>query len=155
MAASEIRIKIQNAISEPIREENQVVFILSRVRKMLESEELKPAFSRLVFYCDWVLHAKLSRVQGDALQMLKEFVNGNQEDFLNFAIFTSELKRFFAHFDIKEQHFFESDNYARFISLLVDIYTDTPVIVTVDEQRTINFYRVENKGVLSVGYSVV
>ena len=135
---------MQGELNRDIYNECQVVYILSRIRKYLESTNKKREYKFLNFYCNWALHAKIDRSEpiGD---VLRAFINQPDDDkFMNFEYLHEELKKFLSALGLNATHFFERDNYLRFMNLLVDIYSDTPVEVYPDQKRVITITRAES-----------
>ncbi|HNV96976.1 MAG TPA: hypothetical protein PKL13_01525 [bacterium] len=124
---NEIIEKLQKALNEEIKEEKQVVFILSKVRKLIELEQKKEKYKYLNFYCNWAFHPYLEslwRVD----DILKEFINGTGKKFYKFNTFYKDLKDFFDFFNINSDIFFQK-NYILFLNLLIDVYSKTPLII--------------------------
>jgi hypothetical protein len=72
--------KLRNELSEPIRSERQVVYLLAELRKVMELESIErieaggPADTRyfaLKFYCDWAVHVRLD--QSGAQRIVQRF----------------------------------------------------------------------------------
>ena len=64
----ELIIKLQKALSDPIKGESSVVYIMVLVRKLLERVEKK--YPLLHFYCHWALHSKINN-----LSPIREILN--------------------------------------------------------------------------------
>ena len=64
MGLSEIEQKLQDALNEEITREDQVIYILSRIRKILELKKKIEGFSEkfkyLNFYCNLALHSEIN-----------------------------------------------------------------------------------------------
>lgn len=52
--------KLNTLLQKPIDEEMKVVYFMVEIRKLLEQRCLKKGFPYLTFYCDWVVHPRLS-----------------------------------------------------------------------------------------------
>lgn len=52
--------KLRLAFSESLERENQVVFILSKTRKLIERESLNNKYLVLKRYTDWAFHTEIS-----------------------------------------------------------------------------------------------
>jgi len=136
MGQSEILGKLNMVLKEDIVNECQVVYILSRIRKDLEIENLKGEYKYLNFYCNWALHPKLERIEPVA-DVLREFMASSDEGkFLNFDYLNDDLKRFLDKKELSKK-LFKTDNFLKFINLLVDILSDTPLTVTAEESKVI------------------
>ena len=53
MAREEILEKLQKELNREIRDECQVIYILSRIRKILEISDERSKYKMLNFYCNW------------------------------------------------------------------------------------------------------
>lgn len=136
MAKEEIIEKLNTALSEEISNEAQVIYIFSRIRKILELQSEKGKYKFLNFYCNWALHPLIDRTE-PVEDVLKEFINGKDDNkFLFFGHLYDDLSRFIKDRGLSEK-IFDKENYVRFANLLVDIYSETPVIVKTTELRTI------------------
>jgi hypothetical protein len=63
--------KMQAEIQKGIKSEAQVVYLLSAIRKIIETDNLRDDYPYLNFHCNWALHTKLDRK--DAQEVLKYF----------------------------------------------------------------------------------
>jgi len=127
MSREVIHEKLQRELNRDIREECQVVYILSRIRKILEIKQKKKTYEYLNFYCNWALHGKLDRLTGKVNRMLNNMVQEGDEKFFNLQYFFDDLKNFLKDEGLSEEKIFEHENYLRFVNLLVEIYVDTPL----------------------------
>jgi hypothetical protein len=78
-----------------IRSEKQVIYILSEVRKIIESKEsLGKKYSTLRMYCNWVLHTVLSKKE--VINFIKTIDFDSEESLRKIALetFKEELKGF-------------------------------------------------------------
>ena len=53
--------KLDVELRRPIENELQVVYIFVALRKLLEHDGKKDAYPVLNFYCNWVVHTRLSK----------------------------------------------------------------------------------------------
>ena len=58
--SSQVVEKINLEINAGLHKESQVVYIMTGIRKIIEQENLYSRFPYLNFYCNWMLHAKLT-----------------------------------------------------------------------------------------------
>lgn len=135
MGEKEILDKLTEVFRKPLTEEG-VVYILSRVRKILEIKNEKKEKSVLNFHCNLALHSRINNVPEE---ILNTFLNLTIDRFLKlkenekytdpfttrFNDFHKELKAF-----IKENKLpvFEYD-FKSFNELLFKIYSHTPIIL--------------------------
>jgi hypothetical protein len=67
----EIITKLDKLLKSGIEDEQQAVYLMVGLRKLLEHQKTKQTYSYLNFHCNWAVHTKLS---GDAAQdILKHF----------------------------------------------------------------------------------
>jgi hypothetical protein len=137
MGLSKIEEKLNRALQEDITSEYQVIFILSRIRKCLEIKEEKRKYKFLNFYCNWALHAKIDRTEPVA-DVLRDFLNKkDDEKFLSFDYLNLDLDKFLKTNKFSTRILDDTENYLRFINILVDIYVDTPIEFYPEEKKTI------------------
>jgi hypothetical protein len=60
MARSSILNKLEKALSKELTGEDQVVYILVEVRKLIDMEPDQSRFMSLKLYCDWAVHTELT-----------------------------------------------------------------------------------------------
>ncbi|MFA6463962.1 MAG: hypothetical protein WCV55_03070 [Candidatus Paceibacterota bacterium] len=131
---NDIREKLQAELNKKIEGEPQVVYILSRVRKMLEidGKEKETKYNKLKFYCDWALHPAINNV-GAVRDILDGIVARRAEvgaDLtMKFETFHHEFKRFLKEYGISTI-FYDSDENRFYLEMyLSQIYADTPLII--------------------------
>lgn len=61
MGQTEIVSKLEEQLKREFKEECQIVYILSRIGKIIEIEQKSTQYSFLQFYRNWVLHARLNK----------------------------------------------------------------------------------------------
>ncbi len=77
---SQILDKLKVELQKDVENELQVVYILSRIRKLLEIEKLKSKYPILNFYCNWTLHSEITDTEGKTINsMLREFIEKPQD----------------------------------------------------------------------------
>ncbi len=137
MGQEEILRKLNDALKKNINDECQVVYILSRMRKYLESKDIESKYKYLTFCCNWALHPRINRTKSVA-DVLLEFVKGTDGGrFLRFDPLLSDLRKFLNDQDLSREIVDNNENWWRFLNLLVDIYADTPLEVFITEKRVI------------------
>ena len=130
----EIITKLDIVLKERITNETQVVYILTRIGKVLELES-DVKYPVLKFYRDWSVHTKLDRIKNkEVIDILKEFVRekDTRHHFILHDKFCSELNEFFKNHNIK---LLNKANLDMFIFYLGKVISDTPIEVTFDEQK--------------------
>ncbi len=57
----DIKTKLKKSLAKPIASEEQVVYIMVELRKLMEINDDGPNFPSLLFHCDWVAHPVMDR----------------------------------------------------------------------------------------------
>jgi hypothetical protein len=121
-----LKDKLQLALSKKLDDECRVVYILSRIRKLMDLDtDLNSNYKVLRKYCDWSLHAKIDRIE-PLKKILEEFLEhkDHREKILSHDEFVVDFKLF-----IKNILFVDlTDDYIKeFIYRLNFILSDTPI----------------------------
>lgn len=155
MGQEEILRKLSDVLTGDIKNEYQVVYILSRIRKYLELKNKKSKYKYLNFYCNWALHTKLDRTEPVA-DVLRDFINHKDSgSFLKFEPLIKELKTFLNEYGLPDRIIEEPENCQRFLNILVDIYSDTPLEVYPEEKRIITITKPSRKhGIFGVSCTI-
>lgn len=156
MAEDELFLKLKSELEKEIDGEPQVVYILSRIRKILELKKLKEKYKYLNFYCNWALHSKMDRTE-PVKTILREFLKLDQArmKFPLFEYLKEELQSFLENNSLPDR--IVNDQWTSLREKLLDIYSDTPVEVYPEEKVTIKIKRPEHspgEGEFSVAFSV-
>lgn len=141
-----IKDKLQLELGREIKEEAQVVYILSRVRKILEIDKNNDKYRKLKFYCDWALHAEIDRGTKAFQQELEKLIEGDQDigaKFFTYHYFDEEFLAFLSEYEISKGIY--DNEKLSFKSLMAKIHSDTPLIVTFTKK----FKIITNEGVLT------
>jgi DNA replicative helicase MCM subunit Mcm2 (Cdc46/Mcm family) len=132
----ELKNKLRFAIGEELKDECQVVYILSRMRKILELEKhTRKKYKLLNIYCNWSLHAKIDKTE-DIKDILDEFVKKaeSRHHLLGFNDFKAHFKNFAK--DILSVDL-SSTYINKFVQILTAIISDTPISFTKSKIITI------------------
>lgn len=130
----EIVSKLDAVLRDCIVNETQVVYVLTRIGKILELEN-DGNYPVLKFYRDWSVHTKLDRVKNKKIiKILKEFIEDKERRycFVLHAQFCSELNEFLKNHNLKQLNKKKLDN---FIHILSKVISDTPVDIKFDEPK--------------------
>jgi len=133
--------------------ESDVVYILSRIRKILELGNYPEKYSTLLFYCNLALHSTIDRFSKSVNEMLLKVKDGglNPEAYQNSIIGYNDLHKQLSNF-LKENNlpdaiYTEEYGVKTFNELLNNIYSETKIILTVKEKFEIT---VDEKGGLLI-----
>lgn len=156
MARNEIVKKLDKELQKDINEENQVVYILSRIRKLIEIKNLQQKYKVLKFYCDWALHSVISYTK-PVEDILDEFISDRESrvNFLYFKHFVDEFGEFAGEHNITSS-IFKHKKLDRFLELLAEVLSDTPIIFKTPKRTAIiTLTSVKLDGSYSgIGYSI-
>ena len=152
--------KIENELKKDMQEECQVVYILSRIRKILEADRAAQSvgaameYQLLWFYCNWVLHYVMDK---DSTQKLltQFFANCfdhemNAKDyatmlkskypgFFKLSILKSELNKFLVEHELSLDLL--KKNWGNFCKILLGIIKETPIRFTSGSLQEIELIR--------------
>ena len=147
---NDIKVKLVDELTNAITSEAQVVYILSRIRKILESEKNK-GFKELVFYCNWALHSHIEDISAvkDLIDRLLAKEDGVLAEFMKFTLFHQEFGRFLAEHEIPSGLTSTIEWQHAFNTFLSSIYTDTPMIIKQATKKKITWKGSSNE----IGYA--
>ncbi len=144
---NDIHTKLQIELNKQIDQEPQIVYILSRIRKMLEIGGKEKKYKKLKFFCDWALHAQI-----DYTDPVKELVDGliksdskAHSDIVNMHSFFEEFEKFLNEYSLTTSIFNSQRSKSEFRDLLQSIYSDTPLIVKTVKKQKITLTDVEHQ----------
>lgn len=152
---NDITEKLQSVLQKDNFEETDVIYVLSRIRIILEIDEMKKNFKVLNFYCDWALHVQIENI-GSISQTLQKPGENVISMFHLFVDFDKDLKRFLDEYKIQTNIFGSRGALIRFHRLLTEVYNDTPLISKAESRIKITFHKGEgfgeNSGFFSTTY---
>lgn len=154
---NQIISKLGVILNSEIKNEYEVVYILSRVRKIWETLDKPYKYNKLIFYCDWALHTSINST-GRVEDELKQFIyDVFENDFIDFKHFRNEFKVFLEEFNLPKSIVEDSEKFNNFRKILVDIYSDTPLYLrgNINQKITLNgsTYTTKNQH-YGVGFSI-
>ena len=146
----DIHEKLSNILNEDIVNEIQVVYILSRIRKILEIDQKKPKYEILNFYCDWALHCTMHKFEKKVLMgsILQKFIENSSSGFLDFEDFHKSFKEFLEEYSLKTTIYKDKNSPYIFNKILCDIYKDSPLILYIKKGKKIT---IKNPGLTPQG----
>jgi len=130
MGLLDIKQKLRLELEKEIKEESQVVYILSRIRKILEIDKKEKKYKVIKLYCDWALHPEIENVE-PIRPLLNSVIEGNriaEANFVSFTPFYKEFSEFLIEYDLPKD-VFGRNNWLMFDKFLSQIYSDTPLII--------------------------
>lgn len=141
---NDIEEKLRTELSGEIRNEPQVVYILSRIRKLLEIDKKEREYKILKFFCDWALHAEIENTD-PIRDLLDKIIEGGYSGtmatsrlMLDFSDLHKELEKFLKGHNISAFALQKISQRHKFEGLLSLIYSDAPLVIkTVKKKRLI------------------
>lgn len=156
MGLSNIQEKLQIALQKDSFEESDVVYILSRIRKIIEIEKKEAKYAKLKFYCNWALHSKIDDIEPFRSD-LEEFLalDVKKLDGMLFLDFRGQLTDFLNEFGLSTVIFSSQKTTNNFFESLISVYEDTPLVIKV-VKRKVQFKKqsVDEKGVI-IKYEII
>lgn len=137
---NDIRNKLQIHLLKNSFEESDVVYVLSRIRKLIEVDEYrtnnKKDYRELKFFCNWALHVKINDVP--VKDLLMEVEQG-KPTFEIYKLFCSELQKFLKNNNLQSSIFNSENTRMNFLGELGEVYKDTPLIVMDGKKELFTF----------------
>lgn len=144
----DIKLKLSSELTKNIDSEAQVIYILSRIRKIIDSEKRGGEFKVLKFYCNWALHHQID----DTAPVDKYIRNLKSPDtlkFLDFSLFSDELLRFFKKHSLPSVICTDKTREENFKSLLIEILLDTPLMIKKIMMEELRLVRIPETGLIT------
>jgi hypothetical protein len=133
MGKPDILSKLADKLRSVPASEEDVVYILSRVRKILETENYPEKYSVLNFYCNLALHTKIERVPKELAHEIRR-VHDNLEythPFFGYPDLHKQLDGFIREHELPNFYELAGFRGKDFMDLLNSVYSDTPVFVSI------------------------
>jgi hypothetical protein len=131
MSQIQLLEKLTRKLSSVPQTEEDIVFILSRIRKVLELNEKPERYQILKFYCDLALHPIIDRPPQVIKDMLEKVAAGKSYDntIVGFDDLQGQLREFFQEFNLPNFYISSTpEERKKLYDILLDIYHDTPII---------------------------
>jgi hypothetical protein len=140
MGKTQILDKLSRKLEIPPSSESDAVYILSRVRKILEIDKKRNDKGVLNFYCNLALHSRIDNVPKQVLGSLTRIKDGvdYSNSIIGFEDFHKEFKKFLNENKLPESIYTEIHGVKKFNELLLNIYSDTPIILNNKFQVILN-----------------
>ena len=134
MGQLDILIKLSEKFKSVPSSEEDIIFILSRIRKVLEIKDHPSKYDILNFYCNLALHAKIDKIIPKNLADELIRVHTNLEyhhPFFEYPELHKQMNEFITEYNLPNFYDYPNFNGTNFTKLLNSIYSDTPVIVKI------------------------
>lgn len=157
MAKEKILEKLNDILSrENLHEisEAEVIYILSKVRKLMELDGSKEKYQFLNFYCNLALHAKLEGRPPQKVQNMMLKIHNQDESFI-YSIFWledfhNEFKLFINEKELPSK-LYEEENIKKNLSeKLFEIFSDTPITLTLEQKYLAKFHKINGNKTFSI-----
>jgi len=135
MAQPQILEKLSKKLASAPTSEENVVYILSLIRKIIEMADFPKKYCILNFYCNLALHSRIDKAPKKVLDMLQRVHEGTDysNSIINFMDFHRQLQEFLKENNIP--NFYRNCKIENFNKLLVAIYSDTPITLKYVEHK--------------------
>ena len=139
MSKPDVLTKLSNKLQSTPTSEEDLIYILSRARKILELEDHPDEFAVLNFYCNLALHTKIDQripkeIAEGIIRSHTDYKGEHPHPFLGYPHFHKQFGRFLTDHQLPNFYKFKDFNIVKFIDLLNSIYSDTPVVVNLITQ---------------------
>jgi hypothetical protein len=139
----ELLDKLRAQLDAGITTEPEVLFVLIKIRKLLETRTTGPKSPTLKFFCDWALHTSLDR--GGALNIIMQFdkvmepylagdmdafnasIEKHINDLLTAERFRNELQRFLSFHGLPYRLTSEQSSWQDFVDKYLSSVADSPL----------------------------
>jgi len=142
----------------PFTEECHVVYLLVEIRKLLDQDNSKK-YPLIKFYCDWCVHTKknhisqeikeiMQQVYSDLYKQITSDITIEKSKVVRFVYFEDvrvEMQSFFTEYDLNPDIAMDEDNWITFISLLVNVLADQPIISPTIDIAEFRFMPADNR----------
>jgi hypothetical protein len=131
MGRLEILEKITLVSKRFPKKEESVVFLISKIRKVLEKDNHPEKYIILNFYCNLSLHSKIDRPPKKISIKVKDLIIGKEiEDIpIKFSDFHSQLETFFDEYEVNNFYKIRNSDKSKkiFEQLLIETWSDIPI----------------------------
>lgn len=134
MGKKEILKKLTDKFRHIPKSEEDAVYVLSRVRKILELDGHPEKYSILNFYCNLALHSKITRPPKIVIERLEKIRAGSDysNSIVGFADFHGQLKAFLVEHKLPNFYEIASESDVQdFNRVLNSVYSHTPIVTEV------------------------
>lgn len=113
--------------------EPDVVYILTRIGKILEFDYKKSDYPTIMFYRNWSVHSKINDTRY-VDKYLKDFINNREkrDNLLFHKSLIDELSMFVENYGLSQ---FTNEQVSKFIYLLGQVISDTSVFIQIENTR--------------------
>lgn len=143
MGKIQILEKLSNKLKSAPTSEEDIVYILSRIRKIIEINDYPKRYRILNFYCNLAFHSRIDRCPKKVADMLKRILKGTtsskrvfksstySNSIVNFTDFHAQLQKFLKEYKLLD--FYQNYKISDFNKILNEIYSDTPITLRMVE----------------------
>lgn len=142
MGLPSIKEKLQTILLKKTFEETDVVYVLSRIRKILEIDNVEKKYKKLKFYCNWALHKQIDDAD-PVLDELPELTEKGlrESELITLKTFYVSLKSFLNEYKLRTDIYDNPKLFNQFSEKLLDIFEDTPIVLKKIKKRELTIRR--------------
>lgn len=139
--------KLEPLLNKGISSEIEVVYLMSRLRMLLEQQQVEEQYKYLRFHCDWTLHSKLDRKaaqeilsrfdaanlhlkEGMELNQLPAPLQGEIDNISKMKYFEKELSEFLRANRLPGIDAARPDGWIHFEHIYVKVVEDCPLVIS-------------------------
>lgn len=148
-----------------LEEESHVIYVMVEIRKVIDQTKSAAKYPLLKFYSDWAVHSKKDRITPEIEKISEDMyafavseinapypgMSGSQSEVLEFAYMNGlgkEMAAFFAEFGIGSDMPTDKDKWTSFVSLLVKVLEEQPIVDPSQNVASIMFEPANNRCVI-------
>jgi hypothetical protein len=124
---SQIIGKLKKELEKDFTSEPQIVYIFTRIGKILEVDNKKNRYPVLYFYRNWIVHSEINdtaRIKSDLEIFIRDATK--RYKFLFHESLRAQLKNFLVEYDLPV---FNRDKLGALLYLLGKVISDTPISI--------------------------
>lgn len=133
MGRSQILEKLSQKLVSIPKSEEDVVWVLSRIRKILEIDNHPDKYQILNFYCNLSLHSKISTPPKIVKEKLQKIADGLDygHSIIGFGDLQNQLLIFFTEYNLPNFYAKStSQERSHLHKVLLSIYQETPILIS-------------------------
>lgn len=130
---SQILQKLQKELVKDFTNEPQVVYILTRIGKILEIDKKKNDYPVLFFYHNWIVHSEINditKIESDLEIFIQK--ETKRHEFLLHQSLRKQLKKFLVEYNLPV---FDRNKLGKFLYLLGKVISDTPIWIKLGHKK--------------------
>lgn len=130
---SQILQKLQKELVKDFTNEPQIVYILTRIGKILEIDKRENDFPVLYFYRNWIVHSEINnitKIKSDLEVFIQD--ETKRHEFLLHQSLREQLRKFLVEYNLP---IFDRNKLGKFLYLLGKVISDTPISIVIQDKK--------------------